>query len=83
MHVRQGYFSRTPRLRGRIRIFGDKGFITFKSEPGIVRRYEFEYEIPKHEAEEIISRFNRNAPALFCLSAKSLPGACGSAWGSL
>ena len=58
MHIRQGYFARTPRLRGRIRIFGDKGFITFKSEPGVVSRYEFEYEIPKHEAEEMISRFN-------------------------
>ena len=56
MHIRQGYFARTPRLRGRIRIFGDKGFITFKSEPGVVSRYEFEYEIPKHEAEEMISR---------------------------
>ncbi len=58
MHIRQGYFARTPRLRSRIRIFGDKGFITLKSEPGVVSRYEFEYEIPKHEAEEMISRFN-------------------------
>ena len=49
---------RTPRLRGRIRIFGDKGFITFKSEPGVVSRYKYEYEIPKHEAEEMVSRFN-------------------------
>ena len=57
-HIRQGYFARTPRLRSRIRIFGEKGFITFKSEPGVVSRYEFEYEIPKHEAEEMISRFN-------------------------
>jgi adenylate cyclase len=55
--IRQGYFCRTPLLRARIRIFGDKGYITLKSEPGTLTRYEFEYEIPKDEATEIITRF--------------------------
>jgi hypothetical protein len=32
--IRQGYFCRTPLLQARIRIFGDKGYITLKSEPG-------------------------------------------------
>ena len=54
--IRQGYFCRTPLLRARIRIFGDKGYITLKSEPGTLTRYEFEYEIPKSEAMEIITR---------------------------
>ncbi|CAM5768609.1 CYTH domain-containing protein [Labrys miyagiensis] len=56
--IRQGYFCRTPLLRARIRVFGDKGFITLKSEPGMMTRYEFEYEIPKSEAMEIIKRFS-------------------------
>ena len=56
--IEQGYFCRTPLLRARIRIFGDKGYITLKSEPGTLRRYEFEYEIPKSEAIEIITRFS-------------------------
>ena len=56
--IRQGYFCRTPLLRARIRIFGDKGYITLKSEPGTLTRYEFEYEIPKSEAMEIITRFS-------------------------
>ena len=56
--IRQGYFCRTPLLRARIRIFGDKGYVTFKSEPGTLKRYHFEYEIPKDEALEIITRFN-------------------------
>ena len=56
--IEQGYFCRTPLMRARIRIFGDKGYITLKSEPGTLRRYEFEYEIPKSEAIEIITRFS-------------------------
>ena len=56
--IEQGYFCRTPLLRARIRIFGDKDCITLKSEPGTLTRYEFEYEIPKSEAIEIITRFS-------------------------
>ncbi len=56
--IRQGYFSRTPLLRARIRVIGDKGCITLKSEPGTLTRYEYEYDIPKADAEEIIKRFS-------------------------
>src|SRR5215468_5022458 len=56
--IRQGYFCRTPLLRARIRVFGNKGFITLKSQPGWLARYEFEYEIPKADAVEIIRRFS-------------------------
>src|SRR5262249_54490329 len=35
--IQQDYFCRTPLLRARIRLFGDKGFITLKSEPGTSR----------------------------------------------
>ncbi|QEN90621.1 CYTH domain-containing protein [Labrys sp. KNU-23] len=56
--IRQGYFCRTPLLRARIRIYGDKGFITLKSEPGTRTRHEFEYEIPQADAVEIIRRFS-------------------------
>jgi CYTH domain-containing protein len=55
---KQGYFCRTPLLRASIRIFGDKGYITLKSELGTLTRHEFEYEIPKSEAIEIITRFS-------------------------
>ncbi len=56
--IRQGYFCRTPLLRARIRILGDKGFITLKSEPGTLVRHEFEYEIPHTDAVEIIRCFS-------------------------
>ena len=56
--IRQGYFCRTPLLRARIRVFGEKGFVTLKSEPGVMMRHEFEYEIPKTDALEIIKLFS-------------------------
>jgi len=57
-HILQGYFARTPLLRARIRIYGDKGFITLKSEGGKLIRHEYEYEIPKAEAVEMIKQFS-------------------------
>ncbi len=54
----QGYFARTPLLRARIRIYGNKGFITLKSEPGVLVRHEYEYEIPKADAIEMIKQFS-------------------------
>ncbi|MFA5958019.1 CYTH domain-containing protein [Hyphomicrobium sp.] len=56
--ILQGYFARTPLLRARIRIYGDKGFITLKTEPGMLVRHEYEYEIPKADAIEMIKQFS-------------------------
>jgi adenylate cyclase len=56
--IQQGYFSRTSLLRARIRIFGEQGFITLKSEPGSLIRHEYEYEIPQADAVEIIRKFS-------------------------
>ena len=42
---------------GRVRIFGDKGFVTLKSEAGTLVRHEYEYEIPVADAAEIIECF--------------------------
>jgi adenylate cyclase len=58
VRIQQGYFLRKPLLQARTRVIGDKGFITLKSKRSITTRYEFEYEIPEDEAEEIISRFS-------------------------
>jgi adenylate cyclase len=56
--ITQGYFARTPLLRARIRIYGSKGFITLKSEAGQLVRHEYEYEIPKADAVEMIKQFS-------------------------
>lgn len=52
---RQGYLSSNPDCSIRIRIAGEKGYITIKgksNEKGM-SRYEWEKEIPKHEADEL------------------------------
>lgn len=54
--IKQGYISSVPGRTVRIRIRGDKGYITIKgmsSESGL-SRYEWEKEIPLGEAEELI-----------------------------
>lgn len=52
---KQGYLMSTPEKTVRIRIAGDKGFITIKgpSLDGTLTRQEFEYTIPLDDAENI------------------------------
>jgi len=55
--ITQGYLSSVPERIVRIRINGDKGYITIK---GILNfsgmsRYEFEKEIPLNEARELLA----------------------------
>ena len=53
----QGYLSSVPERTVRIRIKGDKGFITIKgigNESGATR-YEWEREIPISDAKELLS----------------------------
>ena len=59
LRIRQGYFARTALMRARIRLIdNDQAFITFKSQPGPVVRYEYEYPIPYAEAAEMVERFS-------------------------
>ncbi len=53
----QGYLSSVPERTVRVRVKGDKGFLTIKgigSESG-ASRYEWEKEIPLTEAEELLA----------------------------
>jgi len=55
--IAQGYLSTVPERTVRIRIKGDKGFVTIKgksSESGL-SRYEWEKEIPVHEAQKLLA----------------------------
>lgn len=54
--VTQGYLSSVPERTVRVRVKGNKGFITIKgknSDSGI-SRFEWEKEIPVNEAEELL-----------------------------
>jgi len=53
----QGFLHRSKELTVRVRVKGNKGYLTIKGETEGITRTEFEYEIPLSEAEEIISSF--------------------------
>ncbi len=48
--IRQGYLSRVPERTVRVRIKGDKGFLTVKGKNDGAVRCEYEYEIPLEHA---------------------------------
>ena len=52
--IRQGYLSIDEQKVVRLRTLDDKGFITIKSKVTDFTRNEFEYEIPKDEAIEMM-----------------------------
>lgn len=54
--IAQGYLSSVPERTVRVRIKGEKGFITIKgiSQQGGMSRFEWENEIPLDEAQELL-----------------------------
>ena len=56
-HYRQGYLMNSEDRVVRVRIAGDHGFITIKGAAQGISRLEYEYEIPKSDAEEMLERF--------------------------
>ena len=54
--ITQGFLSRVPERTVRIRILGEKGFITIKgkSDEKGLSRFEWEKEIPLIEAQELL-----------------------------
>lgn len=56
MIIRQGYLSLSGISVIRIRIKGEKAFVTIKSAlvEGKIKRHEWEYEIPTEDAEEML-----------------------------
>lgn len=53
--IRQGYLNREPERVVRIRIRGNRGYLTVKGRNIGASRLEFEYEIPLKDAEEMLS----------------------------
>lgn len=51
---RQGYIPTAPSRTVRIRIAGDRGFITIKGDTQGISRSEFEYEIPLDDAMQLL-----------------------------
>ena len=57
--VVQGYLSREVRQTVRIRVTGEKAFISVKSTTVGATRAEFEYEIPVADGKELLSLCDR------------------------
>lgn len=55
--IRQGYLHAVFQANTRIRIKGDKGFLTIKGIRKGLTRKEFEYEIPLADAEDMLTSF--------------------------
>lgn len=51
---RQGYLSSEPGSTVRVRIAGDRGFLTIKGATRGIERDEFEYPIPLADAEQLL-----------------------------
>lgn len=51
----QGYLSREPERTVRVRLAGEKGFLTIKGSVSGISRAEFDYEIPADEALELLA----------------------------
>ncbi len=60
VNISQGYLSYDPDKTVRIRIKGDRAFLTVKSRSQGAVRNEWEYEIPLRDAEDIILNCNVN-----------------------
>lgn len=54
VHYRQGYMARTPKGVVRVRVVGEKAYLTIKGKKNSISRSEYEYEIPVAEAVEML-----------------------------
>jgi len=60
---RQAYLSFDRRRAVRIRVVGERGYLSVKSqEEGQITRLEFDYEIPLKDAEEMIEKLCDRPP---------------------
>lgn len=55
--LRQGYLSTDPAKTIRVRLAGQKGFLTIKGATKGATRDEYEYEVPAIEAVELLDKF--------------------------
>ena len=56
-HYRQGYLMNREDRVVRVRIAGDQGFLTINGAMAGISKLEYEYEIPKKDAEEMLDQF--------------------------
>ncbi len=55
--VRQGYLTDSIKPTIRVRVAGNKGYLTIKGKVSGITRDEFEYEIPYNDADYMLKNF--------------------------
>ncbi len=50
----QGYLTKEPHATVRVRLVGAQGFLTIKGKTEGIRRSEYEYEIPRGDAQDML-----------------------------
>lgn len=55
--MRQGYMGSSPAVSIRVRVAGEAAWLNFKSATLGVARHEFEYAIPRADADEMLALF--------------------------
>lgn len=58
---RQGYLARGEACVVRVRIAGERAFLTLKGRALNLTRPEYEYDIPAHDAEAMLAQFAQGA----------------------
>ncbi|NCD68443.1 CYTH domain-containing protein [Mucilaginibacter agri] len=59
VHYHQGYIPSDDSCTVRVRIAGERGYLTLKGKTKGFSRKEFEYEIPFADAQEMLNEFTR------------------------
>jgi len=62
--IQQAYLCNTDKASLRIRVSDQTGYISTKSMTRNIRRHEFEYEIPLHDAEFMIQHMAQGSPVI-------------------
>ncbi len=62
VRIKQGYIANAGTTLVRVRVKGDKGFLTVKADRDRVSRWEFEYEIPVADAERMLDLLSLRPP---------------------
>ncbi len=64
LQIKQAYFCNTEKASLRVRVSNESGFISSKSMTMDIRRHEFEYEIPLHDAEFMLKYMCMGRPVI-------------------
>lgn len=57
-HYRQGYITNEPEKTIRVRLTDNSAYLTIKGISTGASRLEYEYEIPQHDAKELLDNFS-------------------------